>query len=216
MQTDLETRIRDAAPRVTAEPEAYLAALRVSDEAADSVRAAARARRRAGWSIGAAAVIAIAGTNIAAAATQTLWWSAPGQIVTEATLVPDEAGTVGTVSFVLAADYADGVDGNTADARAAFQLAQAWLVDHPIVVAVPNDASTLSAEDESDAEAAGIPAALALEQKAIQATQAERDAAIAAGHDALMADLAEYLDAQGADPESIIVGSDGGIFQVAQ
>lgn len=216
MPKNIETLIRDAAPRVTRQPEAFLAALDVGEEAADSVRAATSKRRRTGWTLGAAAVFALGGTNLAAAATQTLWWSAPHEVTAEATPVTDEITPVTTVSYILSAGLAPGVDGETEQAKAAFQLAQQWLADHPVVTAVPEDAQTLTADEAQEYVDRGWPAQTALEQKAIRATQDARDAAIEAGGDALIAELDAYLTEQGADPELIVIDAQDGVYEVGQ
>jgi hypothetical protein len=163
MPNEIETMIRTSAPRVTLDPDAFLAALDVSDEAAATLRTVAK-RRRFAWVIGGATVVAIAvGTNAAAAATQTLWWSAPHAVTEQMAPVTNSATPVKSVRYVLSAGFASGVDSGSAKAKVAFQLAQDWLVAHPVVVTVPKAAQTLTAGEKSRSAAQGEPAQLTLE-----------------------------------------------------
>lgn len=216
MSNNVETLIRDAAPRVTQQPEVFLAALNVSDEAASSLRTTAGKRRRVGWVVGAATVIALAGTTAAAAATQTLWWSAPHEVTAELAPVADVITPVTTVSYILSADFAPEADVDSAEAKAAFQLAQQWLASHPVVTAVPAEARTLTADEARGYVDQGWPAQTALEQKAILATQAARDAAIESGNDTLVSDLRAFLTEQGANPALIVIDARSGVFEVGQ
>ncbi|SMH49023.1 hypothetical protein SAMN06295885_3190 [Rathayibacter oskolensis] len=77
MSKDIQTLISKVAPRITQEPEAFLAALAVSEEASRSGRGRARRLRRLGVTVGAAMLIAAGGTAAAAAVTQSLRWQAP-------------------------------------------------------------------------------------------------------------------------------------------
>lgn len=215
MPNEIETLIREAAPRVTRQPEAFLAALSVSDEAAEALRLTAGKRRRVGWTVGAAAaVVALGGTGVAVAASQSVWWSAPHQVIAEAVPVSDTVIPAKTASCILEADFALGVDGGSAEANATFQLAQQWLVGHPVVVAVPENAQTLTLDEEQEFVEQGWPAQIALNFKAIRATQGTIDASAAAGHDALVADLSAYLTGQGANPALLIVADHGGYCEV--
>lgn len=216
MLKDVETLIRDAAPRVTRQPEAFLAALNVSEEAADSLRATTGKRRRVGWTLGAAAVVALGGANVAAAATQTLWWSAPNEVNAEMAPVTDTITPVTTVSYILSAAFAPGVAGDSEEAKAAFQLAQQWLAGRPVVTAVPEGAQTLTADEAQGYIDQGWPAQTALEQKAIQATQDARDGAIKSGNDLLVAELVAYLTEQGVNPALIVIDTQSGVYEVGQ
>lgn len=216
MPNNVESLIRDAAPRVTQQPEVFLAALNVSDEAASSLDATAGKRRRVGWVVGTATVIALAGTTAAAAATQTLWWTAPHEVTAELAPVTNEVTPVTTVSYILSADFAPEVDVDGAEAKDAFQLAQQWLAGHPVVTAVPAEAQTLTADEAQGYIDQGWPAHTALEQKAIQATQTARDAAIESGNNALESDLRAYLTEQGVAPALIVIDAHNGVFEVGK
>jgi hypothetical protein len=213
---NVESLIRDAAPRVTQQPEVFLAALNVSDEAAGSLGTTAGKRRRVGWTVGAATVIALTGTTAAAAATQTLWWSAPHEVTAVMAPVSDVVTPVMTVSYILSADFAPEADVDSAEAKAAFQLAQQWLAGHPVVTDVPAEARTLTADETQGYVDQGWPAQTALEQKAIQATQAARDATIDSGYDTLVSDLRAFLTEQGANPALIVIDAQTGVFEVGQ
>jgi hypothetical protein len=201
---------------VTRHPDAFLAALSVSDEAAAIVGSAAHKRRRAATAIGVAGVVALAGTNAAAAANGTLWWSAPHEIVAEAVPLGDGSAPATSVSVILAADYAGGVDGSSAAARDAFRLAQSWLAEHPIVVEVPSDARTLTEQEEEVADASGIPLQIALEQKAILATEDEVAAAVADAYDDLLAGVGTRLADNGVDASLIVIDPDNGHVEVVR
>lgn len=216
MSDRIETLLRESAPRVTREPEVFLAALAVSDEAAATRRVETTRRRRAGIVVATATVFALAGTTAAAAATQSLWWSAPHQVVAEAIPLPGTLTPVTQVSYILAADVAPGVDGDSEAARAAFQLAQQWLADRPVVVAVPAEAQTLPPADQQDAATQGVPAQVALEQRAIAATQDALAAAVAERLPALTAELGDYLSERGSDPALIVIDVTSGVYGVAR
>jgi hypothetical protein len=213
MTNDLEILIGEASPRVTRRPEAFLAALDVSDEAAAITRTTKKHRRSA-TVIGATAVLVLAGTTAAAAAAQTLWWTAPHEVVVEAVPITADVSPVTRVGFILSADYAPGVDGSSISAQSAFQLAQRWLAEHPVVVPVPAEAQSLTETERHQAVSAGVPPQSALERKASNATNDARVAAIAAGLDGLVADLTAYLEDNGADPALVIVDAENGVFQV--
>lgn len=216
MLNNVESLIRDAAPRVTYQPEVFLAALNVSDEAAGSLRTTAGKRRRMGWAVGAATVIALAGTTTAAAATQTLWWSAPHEVTAELAPLEVAVTPVTTVSYILSADFAPEADVDSAEAKAAFQVAQQWLAGHPVVTAVPAEARTLTADEAQGSVNQGWPTQIALEKKAIQATQAARNAAIESGNDTLVSDLRAFLTEQGTNPDLIVIDAQSGVFEVGQ
>jgi hypothetical protein len=214
MSNDVETLIRSAAPHVTRQPDAFLAALSVSDEAAMTTHSAARKRRHVMTTVGVATVIAFAGTNVAAAATQSLWWSAPNEVVAEATPLGVDVAPVTRVSMILSADYAAGVDGTSPDAQAAFRLAQSWLAERPIVVNVPTEARTLSGGEEESAVEQGIPPQIALEHKAIAATESAVDAAIAETYDELITGLESHLADHGVVPSLVVVDRENGVVEV--
>jgi ABC-type molybdate transport system substrate-binding protein len=216
MSNKVESLIRQAAPRVTQEPELFLAALNVSDEAARSLQAAAGKRRRVRWAVGVAAAVALGGTTAAAAATQTLWWSAPNEVTAELTPATDVVTPVTTVSYILSADFAPDTDPDSTEAKEAFQLAQQWLAGRPVVTVIPADARTLTADEAQGYIDQGWPAQTALEQKAIQATQVARDAAIESGLNALSSDLRAYLTECGVDPALIVIDAQSGVFEVGQ
>lgn len=215
----LETLIRQAAPPVTRDPNAFLAALDVSSQSAVRSRLARRGRRRQlRWTIAASVgVFALGGTTAAAAVagTQNMWWSAPHQVVLEATPEPTDAGPIASVSYILAAEFAAGVDGESADAKRAFELAQGWLVGHPIVVDVPADAQNLTDAEQARSGAEGWQPRTSLTVKAIQASRGAIDAAVADRLESLRDELGVYLRDHGVDPSLVIVVSDGGVFEVA-
>lgn len=215
MTNDIETLIRETAPRVTRQPEAFLAALGVGEEAA-ATRTTTRKRRRTLAVVGAGAVLALAGTTAAAAATQSLWWTAPHEVVAEAQPLTGEVTPVTQVGFILSADYAAGVDGSSAAAQSAFQLAQQWLAEHPVVVPVPSNAQTLTEAEREQAVARGIPPQVALENEAIAVTRDTLTATIAAARDGLESELAAYLTDNGADPALIVVDGESGVYEVGQ
>ena len=215
MKDDVETLIREGAPRVTTQPEAFLAALNVSNEAAQPIRII-RKRSVPKWAAGGAiAVIALGGaTGAAVAATQGAWWSAPHDVVAEAEPISDVVAPARSVSCILEAEFAEGVDGSSPEAKAAFQLAQQWLVGHPVVAAVPEEARTLTSDEESGFSKQGWPSQIALNFQAIQATQPALDAAAAANHDALVVAISAYLEDQRSDPALITVADRGGYCEV--
>lgn len=213
MPNDLETLIREAAPRVTRQPEAALAAVAASDEARDGAQSR-RHRRRAKWAVGVAAlVVAVGGATGAVAANRTIWWDEPHHVASEGHGLYDPDAPARTVSCILSADYADGVDGSSADAKQAFQLGQDWLIDRPMVIEVPLPAQRLTEGEELQAlkdfssDGKDDPWALqtALDFKALLATEDARGVAVTTGHDALVTALGAYLIDQGADPALIVV-----------
>lgn len=215
MSKDVEAMIREGAPRVTRQPEAFLATLSVSEEAAGSSRRGPRRPSAVAWAIGAAsALVAVGGTGAAVAASQGIWWNAPHDVVAVATPVTDEIVPAMTVSCILEADFAPGVDGAREGGQGAFELAQQWLVGHPVVVAVPIEAQTLTGDEESTFVQQGWPAQIALNFKAIRASQDAVDEAAASGHQTLTAELGRYLTAQGADAALLVVADHGGYCEV--
>lgn len=226
MTTDVETTMRDSAPRVTSHPDVFLAALSVSEESASAVRSTRARRSRMGWAIGAVTVVAVGGTTAAAAATHSLWWSSPHNVVAEAVPITGTDAPAKTVSCILEADYAAGVDGSTPEALSTFQLAQNWLAVRPVVVDVPVDAHTLSvaeretaaatlASDSSEYEAA-VASQIALDFKAIDSTREAITSAAEADHDSLTGELSTYLLDNGGEPTLVIVGETGGLCEVGR
>jgi hypothetical protein len=214
MTNDIETLIRDAAPRTTSASNTMAAILQVGDEAAAAARSQSRRVRRR-WIAGVASIAALAlGTNAAAAATQTLWWSAPNTVVEPTMPVGGHVLPATEVDEVLSATFAKGVDGNAAAAKSAFRLAQSWLVDHPVVVPVPKSAQTLTAAETQTAAKQNVPTKVALDGKAMTATEDALSTAVAAGHDKLVAGLDAYLTQQGANPRLIAVEAKAGLKTV--
>jgi hypothetical protein len=214
MSNDVEILVRSAAPRVTRQPDAFLAALSVSDEAAGTVESLTRKRRRTATAVGVAAVIALAGTNVAAATTRSLWWSAPHEVVAEAKPLTDDAGTATLVRVILAADYAPGADPGSTAAREAFRLSQSWLAEHPVLVDVPDVARTLTAEEETRAIRRGIPPQVALEHKVIAATERDVNAAVEDAYETLRNGLGAHLADHGIDSSLIVIDRDNGLVEV--
>lgn len=214
MPNELETMIRSVAPRVTQSPEALFATLQLSDEAAFTAQSRSK-RHRVGWVIGVASFAMLAlGTNAAAAATQTLWWSSPHQAVEQMIPVSGDPKPATSVEYVLSATFAAGADDNSATAKSAFQVAQGWLDEHPVIVAVPEAAQTLTAAEASAARTQNIPRTVALDRKAFLATQPTLNAAVAAAKDTLTSELDVYLVKQGVNPASIVVDAKTGITTV--
>ena len=226
MTTDVETTVRDSAPGVTSHPDVFLAALSVSGESASFVRSARARRARMGWAIGAATVVAVGGASAAAAATHSLWWQSPHNVVAEAVPVAGTDAPAKTVSCILEADFADGVDGSASGSLSTFQLAQNWLAERPIVVDVPASAQSLTDEerttaaatlaaDSSDHEIA-VAEQTALDFAAIDSTREAVTSAAEANHDSLVAELTTYLVDNGAEPALIVVGETGGFCEVGR
>ena len=226
MTNDLETELRDAAPRVTRHPDAFLASLDVSEDSARSVRTTHARRARMGWAIGAVTVVALGGATAAAAATHSLWWASPHNVVAEAVPITGTDAPAKTVSCILEADYAAGVDGSASASTSAFQLAQNWLSERPVVVNVPVSARSLTEDERATAGAtlaadsseieASAAAQIALDFKAIDVTRDAVDAAAEANHDTLVTALDAYLVDNGADPSLIVVGETGGFCEVGR